>query len=298
MKKVFKEQYLGLELEFKCYTFDRYFCDYYRRDISSLEDKTIFIEEYSMSPNKWMTKLYQAFTKYNLTVYMFGDTDQCNPVEKPSKTRYDYFKSVTIKEMGPQRIEMKYIGGIKSRYDEQTRDMLTQFLCTGTISHQFQPKKPSYYNKCYLNETRRDVTEAFCNRFTKDEDYHEIKFKYQGKKEEYKVAVGMQFLATKNISQRDVFNMMQFKLTNIEYNANGDLMFTLDDKVFEHSIFAESFIPAFSVTVYKYQGGTINQPYNTFDVNKMDKKQLYTALSRTTKLEDIQLSNKSSNKNM
>ena len=127
VKKVFIEQYLELELEFKCYTLDRYFCDYYRRDISILEDKTIFIEEYSMTPNKWMTKLYQAFTKYSMTVYMFGDTNHCNPVEKLSKIHYDYFKSVTIKEMCPERIEMKYIDGIKSRYNEQTRDMLTEF---------------------------------------------------------------------------------------------------------------------------------------------------------------------------
>ena len=30
---------------------------------------------------------------------MFGYTNQCDPVEKPSKIYYDYFKSVTIKEM-------------------------------------------------------------------------------------------------------------------------------------------------------------------------------------------------------
>ena len=39
-----------------CYTFDSFFCEHYGRNISSLEDKTIFIEEFSMVPNKWMTK--------------------------------------------------------------------------------------------------------------------------------------------------------------------------------------------------------------------------------------------------
>ena len=64
-----------------------------------------------MTPNKWMRKIYQAFTKYKLSVYLFGYTNQCDPVEKPSKIHYDYFKSVTIKEMFPERIEMKYIAG-------------------------------------------------------------------------------------------------------------------------------------------------------------------------------------------
>ena len=86
--------------------------------------------------------------------------------------------------------------------------------------------------------------------------------------------------------------MMEFELTKIDHDAKGNLLFMFGDKVFEHSVFAEPFIPAFCVTVYKYQGGTINKPYNIFDVEKMYKKQLYTALSRTTNLEYIQLSNK------
>ena len=283
MKNVFKGQYPESRLEFECYTFDRYFCDYYGRDITNLKDKTIFIEEYSMTPNRWMTKMYHAFTKFGSTIYMFGDTNQCDPVEKPSKIYY----TVSIKQMCPGRIEMKYIEGEKSRYDIPTKNMLTEFLNTGTISHKFPPTKTSYHNICYLNETRRGVTEACCNRFTKDKDYYEIKFKYQGKKEQYKGAVGMQFLA-----KQEVFNMMEFKLTNIDHDAKGNLLFMFGDKVFEHNVFAESFIPAFCVTVYKYQGGTINKPYNIFDVEKMDKKQLYAALSRTTNLEYIQLSSR------
>lgn len=51
--------------------------------------------------------------------------------------------------------------------------------------------------------------------------------------------------------------MMQFELTKIDHDAEGNLLFMLGDKIFEHSVFAESFIPAFCVTVYKYQGGTI-----------------------------------------
>ena len=105
-----------------------------------------------MTPNKWMTKMYHAFTKFVSTIYMFGATNQCDPVEKPSKIYYDYFKSVSIKQMCPGRIEMKYIEGEKSRYDIPTKNVLTEFLNTGTISHKFPPKKPSYHNICYLNK--------------------------------------------------------------------------------------------------------------------------------------------------
>ena len=70
------------------------------------------------------------------------------------------------------------------------------------------------------------------------------------------------------------------------------LYFIFNKQRFCYSEFRESFIPAFCVTVYKYEGGTINKHYNIYDVNGMDKKQFYTALSRTTKLEYIHLNNK------
>ena len=60
-------------------------------------------------------------------------------------------------------------------------------------------------------------------------------------------------------------------------------------EVFPIGTFAQSFIPAFCCTVYKYQGADISEPYNIYNVNRMDKKQLYTAPSRITKFEYIHL---------
>lgn len=68
-----------------CHTFDSYFCEWNGRNIDSLKDKTVFIEEFSMVPNKWITTIYRAFLKYNNTVYMFGDPNQCEPVESGSQ---------------------------------------------------------------------------------------------------------------------------------------------------------------------------------------------------------------------
>ena len=237
----------------KCYTFDLFFCDYHGRDITAQEKKTIFIDEYSMTPNKWMTKLYQAFTKYKLTIYMFGDTNQCDPVE-PTDIFYDYFKSIPISEMCPRWVEMRYIEN--ARYDIQTRDLLTKFLKSGSIKHQFDPHQQSYINICYLNKTRRCVTQECCHKYTENLDYEEVNFKYQGHREKYKVAVGMPMLVTQNMRNKDVFNMQQFDIDSIEENEDGNLIFTLNGTTFSHSEFRESFIPAFCVTVYKYHPKT------------------------------------------
>ena len=287
VKLVLCDVYNNYELAKKCYTFDLFFCDHHGRDITALEGKTMFVDEYSMTPNKWMTKLYQAFTKYRLTIYMFGDTNQCDPVE-PTDMFYDYFTSIPISEMCPRWVEMKYIEEY-ARYDQQTRDLLTKFLKSGTIKHQFQPPKDSYHNIWYLNKTRRHVTQECCNRFTENLEYYEIDFKYQGHRGKYKVAVGMPMLVTQNMRNKDMFNMEQYNIDSIGESEDGNLIFTLNDTTLSHSEFRESFIPAFCVTVYKYQGGTISTPYNIYDVENMDKKQLYTALSRTTELNHVHL---------
>lgn len=62
VKKRFKQEKREYLREI-CYTFDSYFYTYHNRDISDLENKTIFIEEYSMVRNRWMTKIYETFTK-------------------------------------------------------------------------------------------------------------------------------------------------------------------------------------------------------------------------------------------
>ena len=99
----------------------------------------------------------------------------------------------------------------------------------------------------------------------------------------------MPMLVTKNMRNKEMYNMQQYNIDSINENDIGDLEFTHNGQTFSHNEFRESFIPAFCVTVYKYQGGTIDQHYNVYDVEKMDKKQLYTALSRTTKLDHIHL---------
>ena len=52
----------------KGFTFDSYFNSYHNRDITHFKDKTIFIEEYRMTPNKWMSKIYRASLNMIITI--------------------------------------------------------------------------------------------------------------------------------------------------------------------------------------------------------------------------------------
>lgn len=177
-----------MDLDKQCYIFDSYFWDYLGRDITDLESKTIFIGEYSMVPNKWMVKIYEAFAKYRNTVYMFGDTNQCDPVEGDSQVHYDYINSITIKEMCLERRYLEYIED-SSRYDKKTYNILKKFLRTGTVKNKFSGQY--YKNICYLNKTRRRVTKECCDRYVQEKDSVEVHFRYNSTVERYNVDKGM-----------------------------------------------------------------------------------------------------------
>ena len=161
--------------------------------------------------------------------------------------------------MCPRHVKMKYIED-NARYDPQTRDLLTEFLNSSKLKHDFEPPQQSYHNICYLNKTRRHVTQECCNRFTENLEYVEIEFKYKGPKERYRIAVNMLMLVTKNMRNKEIYNMQQYNIDSINENDMGNLVLMLNGQTFSHSEFRKSFIPAFCVTLYKYWGGGDNKP--------------------------------------
>ena len=271
-----------------CHTFDSYFCEWNEDNFTGLKKKTIFVEEFSMVPNKWMTLIYEAFIKYNVEVNMFGDPNQCEPIEAGSQTCYNYIESETICQMCPTQRTLPYIES-SCRYDNETHRMLATLLKHGKVSAHFEPVGKYYKNICFLNATRKNVNYSCCESFTEGKEFVSVMFRYNGGRESYKVCIGMPLLATQNLKDEVIFNTMEFKLEDIRRKHEHE--FKVNGTWFSLNVFACSFIPAFCVTVCKFQGCDIDEPYNVFDTGRMDKKQIYTALSRTTKFEYIHLNN-------
>ena len=113
------------------------------RSIKSLENKKIFIEEFSMVPNKRMTKIYEAFLNYNNEIFMFGDKKQCDPI---TIQKVKIFTIICLLQQSNQcvRIEKTF------EYDQQTHKMLSTFLKHEKVSHYFE--KPNMYYKNISNE--------------------------------------------------------------------------------------------------------------------------------------------------
>ena len=146
----------------------------------------------------------------------------------------------------------------------------------------------SYVNICYYNSTRIEVNKICSDAFSEGKPYTTVTFSYNGRKEVYKVCADTPVICIDNMKDRGMFNSQQFTVKSIDINSvtikENDQKFSMDD-------FRKKFNLAFCITVYKYQGAEIDQHYNILDTEAMNKKQLYTALTRTTKFECIHAEN-------
>lgn len=77
----------------------------------------------------------------------------------------------------------------------------------------------------------------------------------------------MPIIATQNMKKRNMFNMMEFKINHLIESEDGNLEFVINQERFSLNEFRESFLPNFCNTVYKYQGGKIDEHYNIWDTH-------------------------------
>ena len=240
-----------------------------------------------MVPLKWMTLIYHSFVANNLKVNLYGDTNQCDPVEGISKLIYEYTKSPAIQDMCSDTVELEYIME-SARYDHKIYKILSEFLKTGQVKEKLGKYVASFVNICYYNSTRIETNKLCSDVFCEGKPHKVLNFSYNGKKEEYKVCAGTPVICTDNMKDRGIFNSQMFTVKKFSGNSviikeNGE-KFALDE-------FKKKFNLAFCITVYKYQGAEIEEHYNILDAGAMNKKQLHTAMSRTTKFEYLLVEN-------
>eukprot|EP00760_Papus_ankaliazontas_P003488 PhM_4_TR11616/c3_g1_i8/m.9732 len=291
--QVVKERFKNAEIDLSdnVHTFDSYF--YFEdedglKGIEKIKNKNIFVDEFSMVPNKYITLLYHAFLKYGITVNMYGDSNQCPPVDE---FKFDYSISCAVNQMCGEKVKLEYIKEC-ARYDEKMYDTLCCFLNKGSLKGSFNKPKFSYKNICYKNDTRIRINRECADEFAKNKKYIDVCFRKIGKtqeKENYKVCDNMPVILTENLREKNMFNSEIYTIQKI----NKDFVFINNEKI-DMETFKKCFSLGFCVTVYRFQGDSINEPYNIYDCKLMDKKQLYTALSRTTKYTYVHMENANS----
>ena len=153
----------------RVFTFDSYF-----QENKKIPDniKNIFVDEFSMLSQKWLRTLYKLkLYNQNITIQLYGDSNQCEPVENIYQTKINDKKDEELKKVSRyfNYIEKKCFKFIvdynlialpyieeTARYDKQLCNALSEFLETGVLPKVFN--KPINdkltTNICYYNGTR------------------------------------------------------------------------------------------------------------------------------------------------
>jgi predicted GIY-YIG superfamily endonuclease len=168
------------------------------------------------------------------------------------------------------------------RYTEKLYNILSDFLKTGKLNYQFKSINENLKrNIVYTNQKRQEILERLCT------SGNTINFYYQRKNETYKICNGLLVQCIKNIKKRNMYNNEEYTIHKIE----GENITLNNGQVFHSKEFSFSFLPLLACTTHKYQGGSINENYNIYEADKMNRNMLYTALSRATHEDYIHIDN-------
>jgi hypothetical protein len=242
--------------------------------INKLKNKIILIDEYSMTPNKWMSLIYSSFIKNNNQVFMYGNMDQLPEIADDNAKPINYLNSTAIRQMCPVLEELQWHE--HARQDKKTFDILCNFIKTGELSIKLKKTGDYKYNISQLNKTRKIITKKYANSGI------EVTFKYQDNEEKYLIDDGTPVFGTNNNPKLNVVNNCMYYVDSISKDN-----VIIDEKTISLKDFSNNYIPAYCGTTYKYQGATLSENYNIFDAKMMNRNHMYVALSRCTNIDNV-----------
>lgn len=262
-------------------TFDSYFYSH-----SKIPDtiKRIQIDEYSMIPVHWIHILYELKRKQpDLIIQLYGDFNQCPQVD----SRYfDYMNQRIIRELCGYNLMNKTYNVACGRYNNNLYKVLECLLNSNQLHPYLEKPEVNFLshmretNICYTNDTRERINATYVKEF-----------------KDWKV--GMKVICNKNFKKLNVYNSRIYYIHSIigtnltistELNGNPIMIKTKKEESERPiTISYKFFDPAYCVTCYKYQGATIEEDINIWDVEIMSLNELYTAMSRCRKETQIHL---------
>lgn len=286
---------LGTKAEI--YTFHKFFTKFNDKIPKSFS--RVIIDEYSML-NLYFLNLfvYEKYKRPDLIFQLYGDPNQCPPIEEDFTRFFDYNQKECIKFLcGYNMMTKQYYKGLV-RYEEGLKTVCDLLLKTGKLhpNLKYQPiNEECEYNLSKYNTGGRKTVVKVNKRHLTDKNGKTIEW--------YK---GMRVMCTKNYHQKNIYNSQFYYIhrfmkdekgkqwLSISKEQNGEpieFTFEKDGKKTKQKVKLpkSDFVPAFCVTVYKYQGSKIDQNMNIYDVDKMNKNEIYTAISRCTHIKYVHL---------
>lgn len=250
----------------------------------------LIIDEFSQVNKAHMTKLYNLQLKNPDMVLVFaGDIKQCVAVEIGDGIRYNWVINNTFRRMCKNRLLEKPFNPLYGRYPQEYYDVLAEFTLTSRLPAYFmnRPLRSDVeLGMCYTNATKLDVIK-------RKQEQRALQLGVPVSECKWFVGQWISIDCTKipmkeitRLKACGIFNNARFKIesyTDIVINVIAD-----SDTL--QAIKIEYVVPLYCSTVYKNQAITIKDDHvNIYEAERMDKNQMYTALSRVESGEQIHM---------
>jgi ATP-dependent exoDNAse (exonuclease V) alpha subunit len=248
----------------------------------------MIIDEISMMSSELYLLLISLKKLTKIKFILVGDFDQLPPVEQDNK-KYDYRNAIVLKELA----DSNRIVLTENRRSDATMFNLLQKLKKGDKIDLNQFKNnTTLRNICYTNNTRRLINKR-CMKQIKATGVDYIEIKNEDDKDvnaqDVCLFVGSPIVGRRNNCKYGIVNSEMYHVIRwndksicINNGCDGDIELAIKD--FQKNVFI-----AYATTVHKSQGETINEPYTIYEWDRMYKQMKYTALSRTTDIEHINI---------
>jgi hypothetical protein len=302
----------GLE---EIYTFDTYF-----REKEKISDsiKKIQIDEFSMMPTSWLIIIYKLKLKNpNLIVQLYGDPNQCKQVCKHNRY-FDYLGKKCVSYICDNNVIRKKYIEATARYDKELYEVLEYLLETGKM-HPKLDNRPINHNLqsniVKHNNIRDEINKKFANEWFIGMKIIGNKFNDKSKGIFNSKLYYITDIKDNKIKYTDDIKYLNYLIENKFTDTNEKYLNYLKENKIEKPIeepivsinkkikkkrvkkpreddgyvSKNYFLPAYACTVYKYQGDTIEEPFNIHETSQMDRNELYTAISRAKKLDQIHI---------
>ena len=257
-----------------------------KSNIMNLNIDFVFVDEVSM--------MKEIFYKFLLTLkklkpqvkfIISGDYEQLLPVG--DRFDFDYSNSYALYELcsGNKLSLTKYRRG-----DKALGDICMKVRAGEDIDTSIFGDKKTKFNLCFTNKKRMAINKKYMDKANEFNDGLKLdKVKGNANSQDVILHEKTPIMAYKNNTKLDIVNNERFVIDDI----CKDTIYFSNDKKKNLSIniseFQKNFYVAYASTIHKSQAATFDFPYTIHEWHKLDKRLKYVAISRATKLKNVNI---------
>ncbi len=258
------------------------------RFLSKYDD--IYGDEYGMNSWRYMDFLYML-KKAGKNIRLFGDENQCSPIEEysPPRTKtntsklYDYKNSLFVKNLCDCRCYCVDYLPQYGRYDDKLHKVVKYLLKHEKLHKSCKDKTIKVNlakNIAYTNKKCDEINNKCIEQFksSNNRNFTTCKNKYWQE--------GMPIISNINSKINKINRSEMYTIETI--NTHKKIIKLKNNNAeFDFNYITDNFSHGFCVTVHRMQGDEIADEYNIYQIWMMSKELLYTAIGRGTKFDNV-----------